>query len=256
MEEYSQEYFERRWATWARAQLINERNLRRCEVCAKDDQSPFDRVLWPGYIGERYSEGRVLIVGAVHNAGQLRTREMEHLATYAERWSRDGDVTKPNEYLSLVRESYLTSARRDWIKPNQVWGLLDDLIKKLKVTWEQVAFTNWSKCKSLTSNVPGATNAERKKEQDRRYLAHIGAVRDIHHRLPIEELRPNALFICCGLKSVVDEVRAADLDIPIIRVFDQPRATNRFAPKSKFPSIAPYHQWLHDDVKMYEEMVS
>lgn len=256
MDEYSQESFEHKWASWARMQLTTDGELRRCQVCPQDGESPFDRVLWPGYIGERYAEGRVLIVGAVHNAGQLRTREMEHLAGYAEQWSRDGDVDKPDEYLQVVRNSYLTSARRDWIRPNQVWGLLDQLVKKLNLSWEQVAFTNWSKCKSETSNLPGETKEERTKEKDRRYLAHIGVSKEMSHRLPIEELLPNALFVCCGLSSVVAQIKTANFDIPIIRVFDQPTSRNRFLPPSKFPTKTPYAQWLRDDATSFIELMS
>jgi len=242
-----------RWTRWAKQTVADNSDPRRCSVsfCAERDSTAFDRMLWPGYIGESYSEGRVLLVGGVHNAGQLRTNEMVALADFAEKWAVDELSDNDTPYVDLIRQSYLTSAQRIWIRERQVWGLLDDIVEKLGLSWKQIAFTNWNKCKSPTTGLPG-TKDEQKKEQARLYLAHIDAPEAILKRLPITELEPVALFICCGIASVVDSIRTANLQTRIVRVFDQPSVFNRFAPPSKFPKKQDYPAWLDEDTQRYK----
>ena len=64
---------------------------------------------WPGYLGGRYEDRRVLIVGAVHNAESLFTPEIKKLAAVACDWRRG--AVSDERYLSTVRWAYEYSKR-------------------------------------------------------------------------------------------------------------------------------------------------
>jgi hypothetical protein len=231
-----QALLEARWIGWARRVLARDGELRRCAVCTETGSTPFDQVLWPGYIGARYSEGLVVIVGAVHNAEELQTREMENLAKFAKDWAL-GKLSSDREYLDCLRAAYLTSAKCSWIRTGQVWKHFQTLLNKLGLCWEQVAFTNWNKCKSRTSIDPQKRSAL--------YNKHISASEDLFERLPIKELSPLVVFICCGNRTVVREVRKHPLQTPIIRVYNQ----RGF--RSKYRGDELYQKWLDADARAY-----
>jgi hypothetical protein len=97
---------------------------------------------WPGYLGARYEDGRVLIVGAVHNAEALFTPEIKKLAAIACDWRRG--AVSDERYLSTVRWAYEHS-RTTW-EQNTVWRNLRTLREKLGIDFDQTAFTNLAKC--------------------------------------------------------------------------------------------------------------
>jgi hypothetical protein len=200
-------------------------------------------VLWPGYIGERYSEGLVLLVGAVHNAEELRTPEMEELAKFAKVWGL-GRSKSDSEYLNLLRAAYLKSARREWIPKGQVWRHFQTLVDKLDLCWDRVAFTNWNKCKSPTHSII------HDQKRNALYNKHISEPQEILERLPIRELCPVAVFVCCGNRTVVCELRNACLGSRITRVY------NQRGWKSKHPTDQPYRKWLDDDAQAYRTAMS
>jgi len=97
---------------------------------------------WPGYLGPHYQDGRVLIVGAVHNGAELFTPEIEKLARIARDWRRG--AVSDEYYLSAVRWAYEQS-RTTWEK-NTVWRNLRILREELGINFQQTAFTNLAKC--------------------------------------------------------------------------------------------------------------
>jgi hypothetical protein len=100
--------YESAWIAWARSVVSGDGALRVCEICQTRGDTPFDRILWPGFIGERYADGGVLFVGAMHNAKQLRTPEMEELAEFVEHWA----MTAPSNALDPSRMSRACSRER------------------------------------------------------------------------------------------------------------------------------------------------
>jgi hypothetical protein len=46
------------------------------------------QIRWPGYIGPRYAEKRVLLVAARHNAGNLFTPQLRGYARILREWAR------------------------------------------------------------------------------------------------------------------------------------------------------------------------
>lgn len=236
-----QEQFEENWLQWARSVLVSGP----CKACTTNDGTIFDQVLWPGYIGKRYSKGLVLLVGAVHNAKQLQTQEMEQLAEFAKSWVTERSSQSDHDYLEKLRSAYLTSARRKWIRDGQVWGVFRDIKNALGLSWEHVAFTNWNKCKT-----PAGGGL---------YNKHINVYQDVFERLPITELRPSMVFICCGDRAaVVNKIKNAPLQNCHIRIFNQPttRKTATNSPlQSKFPDHQQYPKWRDDDASVYKAAI-
>jgi hypothetical protein len=97
---------------------------------------------WPGYLGARYEEGRVLIVGAVHNAAELFTPDIGQLAAMGCDWRRG--AVSDERYLSAIRWAYERS-KTTWEK-NTVWRNLRNLREELGIDFDQTAFTNLAKC--------------------------------------------------------------------------------------------------------------
>ncbi len=136
---------------------------------------------WPGYLGSRYKRGRVLLVGAIHNAGQLFTPEIVALESQVEKWMNASRSTDSNrQYLTAVQSAYLASSRR-WACNGNVWKRFDELLCYLGIDIEQVAFTNLAKCFCSV----GQNDTRFVKACLTRYP--VGAL--------IEEIQPKAVFI-------------------------------------------------------------
>jgi hypothetical protein len=101
---------------------------------------------WPGYLGSRYDEGRVFLVGAIHNADQLFTPEIVELESQVARWMNAPRTPQSDRrYLTSVRAAYLASSRR-WALKGNVWKRFNKLLGYLGIDMDQVAFTNLAKC--------------------------------------------------------------------------------------------------------------
>lgn len=231
---------EKAWLAWAREVIRTNGTQNRCRVCKNEATTAFERVLWPGYIGENYRVGGMLLVGAVHNREEFETKPISRLAAFAERWARGSERHPDDEYLRMLRAAYLESATKPISKTGRswtdgtVWRAFDALRKDAGLQWSDVAFTNWSKCASPTQSVNAVRN--------RLYREHIWDDVPVLQRLPIKELRPGAVFVICGDAKVVSAIRKSKLNVPIVRVFVQ------YGYKSKFPDERRWHEWLPDDI--------
>lgn len=132
---------EKQWLGYARGVLTGEQ-------CACGAQGA-DR--WPGFVGENYTNGRLLIVGAIHNSRALLTAEMLTLQQMARSWavhprSDQGDA----HFLSEVRSAYPKSMKA-WIdqgdgKVGRVWANISRVLGIFGLEMTEVAFTNLAKC--------------------------------------------------------------------------------------------------------------
>jgi len=246
------------WLRYARRVLFEhgQGGLRTCCLGAGTELPPHERVLWPGYLGARYGEGRVLLVGAVHNASELNTEPIRALAEKAVEWQSDplsDDLSR--EYLEAARSGYIKSATqklsvtgKSWADGG-VWGAFATLLETLKLAkggklktypapWELVAFTNLAKCAT-----PSGVG----------YTARVnhcnGSLLD---RLPIRELKPLALFVSCGPASIAHEFERAGIDVPIVRVFEQRSRRSKFPIESK--ESDSWDSWRGRDAKRYLDL--
>ena len=83
-----------------------------------------------------------MIVGAVHNAAELFTPEIDELVAIARDWRRG--VVSDEYYLSAVRCAYEQSKRAS--EKNTIWRNLRTLREELGIDFDQTAFTNLAKC--------------------------------------------------------------------------------------------------------------
>jgi hypothetical protein len=140
----TQSTFERSWLAYARRVLVE-----RTECDCDDD------IQWPGYLGAKYAEGRLLLVGAIHNAPVLEASGLSSIATFARTWA----FTEPNDegdetYLKTVRGAYLAAIPqwKQWHNDNghlvtgTVWTNFKKIVDRLELSFEHVAFTNLAKC--------------------------------------------------------------------------------------------------------------
>ena len=82
--------------------------------------------------GSRYEEGRVLLVGAIHNENQLFTHEIETLEAEVKTWlSSVRSDASDARYLRAQREAYEQSFGQ-WT--GQVWNNFRKLIRRLPQT--------------------------------------------------------------------------------------------------------------------------
>jgi hypothetical protein len=80
------------------------------------------------------------------------------------------------------------------------------------------------------------------------YLDHISEEAEILDRLPIRELKPNAVFVLCGQEKVVAAIRSARLDVQIVRACDQ------LGYGSKFPDELRWDEWRPHDVARFLDL--
>lgn len=133
---------ESRWLDYAR-NVLESRPLNEC--CERGAIRPGRIVRWPGYLGSRYEEGRVLLVGAIHNENKLFTPQIEALEAEVKTWLSSGRSDASDaRYLRAQREAYEQSFGH-WT--GQVWNNFRKLIRDY-FTLElcQTAFTNLAKC--------------------------------------------------------------------------------------------------------------
>ena len=138
----TQDEFEARWLAYAH------------KVLTVPCGCPCDGELsWPGYLGQEYAVGRVLLVGAIHNAPVLRSSGIFEIAPDVEAFVKasPGD---PQRYLDVVREAYVKAIPRWKTYVNEkgqritetVWKRLLLLVDAFGIPLTQIAFTNLAKC--------------------------------------------------------------------------------------------------------------
>jgi hypothetical protein len=106
---------------------------------------PYDTRL-PGFLGARYAERKVMLVGAIHNFTVLQTDlASESFLRYSndlKELSRAG--VAPVGMLQSMREAYAIAIAR-W-SGQGVWKIFDEIRSTLGLRWEQVVFTNLAAC--------------------------------------------------------------------------------------------------------------
>lgn len=130
-------------------------------------------VAWPGYMGTRYPDSRVLLVGAVHHAKVLNASGLLSIVPDLKKWSASPRTRALDQsYLSVVEKAYLEAIPRwiRWTEPNgasrrgAVWSNFKKILDALGLSFEDVAFTNLAKCA-----LPAGT---KQSEETRRIRAH------------------------------------------------------------------------------------
>jgi hypothetical protein len=124
-----------KWLTYARDVLTHGREQCTCDVARREPR-------WPGYIGARYPQGRVFLVGSSHFTANLFTPEISALMPIARAWA-NGTGVADKDYLEAVRSAYVASFP-SW--GGQVWTRFEKIVSALGLDWEDVAFTNLAKC--------------------------------------------------------------------------------------------------------------
>lgn len=219
------ENFEDSWLEWAK--LILDRT---CCVSTPASNAPLhERILWPGYVGSTYECGRVLFVGAVHNAGQLFTEPMKDLARVGDDWikgNRNG-----RDYAREARSAYIESAKT-WARGGTVWGSFKSILSDLELSWQDVAFCNAAKCctpvgQGFKERVDGCRGR-------------------IPERLPIKALHPWAVFVCCGrLQCWGSELKK---HVPMVRIYKQKGF------RSLWPTTDKWQTWRAADKERYRQI--
>ncbi len=124
-----------KWLLYARRLLTAGPELCQCSSLVRMPR-------WPGFLGEKYHEGRVLLVGSVHFTSKLFTPEIKALIPIATDWAAGGNVTD-EDYLRATRMAYSASFSQ-W--SGQVWDRFAKIVKALGLDWQHVSFTNLAKC--------------------------------------------------------------------------------------------------------------
>jgi hypothetical protein len=103
------------------------------------------RVRWPGFLGQRYAEKRVLFLGARHNTDNLFTGALREYAEKLRTWaSRERDTSVDAAFLEQMRKAHRMTFDQ-WSRQG-VWKIFKRLSEELSFTFEQVAFANLAKC--------------------------------------------------------------------------------------------------------------
>jgi hypothetical protein len=248
---------ERDWLTYARCVIVDKTaSERRC--CLKS-RAAIEQTLWPGYLGFGYetSAKRVLLVAAVHNESKLyigALNRMKCLESKARAWAtRAPGAPDDEQYLDLVRCAYQQSARYwapDFFRgppdpePGTPWGALFRIMKALGVGISDIAFTNLAKCKLLK---PRRDDKARFAQYTRDYNECICAcMGDAIKAIRTDILKPSAIFIACGTRSLVKKARQELAnDDAHLRIFDQ--GGNKIG-RSRYPDDEqPFAEWLAAD---------
>jgi hypothetical protein len=103
----TQAQFESRWLAYARKVMTVPCG---CE-CDRDTS-------WPGYIGKDYELGRVLLVGAIHNAPVLRNSGIFEILPDIDAFKRSPPGEQDHTYLRIVRNAYLAAIPKWATYPN------------------------------------------------------------------------------------------------------------------------------------------
>jgi hypothetical protein len=148
--------FEAEWLAYARHTITS--GERSC-LCPAQDRL----IRWPGYLGERYDTGRVLLVGAIHNTARLFTEQISALEPIARNWAQSPEAAKRDAaYLHALRQAYRASIPQwqSWVVDGRtvrgtVWSRFQDIIDALGANWDQVAFTNLAKCHTPVQSIDG-----------------------------------------------------------------------------------------------------
>ncbi len=157
-----------KWLDYAYA-AVAERRMTGC-ACDSD-------VAWPGYMGTRYPDRRVLLVGAIHHAKVLNASGLLSIVPCVKAWAANRTKACDAEaldrsYLSVVEKAYLEAIPGFicWKEPSgasrrgAVWSNFEKILDALGLSFEDVAFTNLAKCA-----LPAGT---RQSEETRRIRAH------------------------------------------------------------------------------------
>jgi len=233
------------WLVYARG-VLGDGVLRSCcQFPVAADRPLRKRVLWPGYIGVNYAKGRVLFVGAMHNAGELFTSEIGALAEVAAQWIRSAATSTTNaHHLEEVRRAYLASIPR-WTK-GAVWGRFDRIRRRLNLTWEDIAFTNIAKCAEISD----ANDRDSKKRYNKRITKCTGSFFD---RVPLAELQPLAIFVACDNATVRGALEASH-QIPIRRNYHNTYGYYRTEVEAGTRATVGETTWLSADADHYAEL--
>lgn len=215
------------WLEWAKPILG-----RTCCVSTPASNAPLhERILWPGYVGSTYERGRVLFVGAVHNAGQLYTEPIIDLARAANDWITSDRKENGRNYAREARSAYIKSAQT-WARRGMVWRSFKTILSDLELRWQDVAFCNAAKCctpvgQGYKERVDGCHGSSLE-------------------RLPIKELDPVAVFVCCGrLQCWGMELAACGR---MVRIYNQRNYLSRWPTQDK------WQIWRAADKKRYHQI--
>lgn len=220
-----------KWLDYAHATVAE----RRTTGCACDAD-----VAWPGYMGTRYPDGRVLLVGAIHHAKVLNASGLLSIVPEVKAWGASHRTEAlDRKYLSVVEKAYLDAIPGfiRWKEPSgasrrgAVWSNFKKILDALGLSFEDVAFTNLAKCA-----LPAGT---KQSEETRRIRAHERARR---LRTLIDKIDPLYVVIAKDNKAVNRIVRIPTSDRRIVR-----RCNNRtFVSSGRLLS-----EWLPEDFSHY-----
>lgn len=225
-----QRELERRWCEYAR------RVHQRSAGCPCD----VDDAAWPGFMGENYAVGRVLIVGSIHNAPVLRASGIYDVVPHVERWFHS-EAPDDRGYLRTLRAAYL-AAIPNWKRyvnadgrqvTGAVWTNISKVVSKLGLTFADVAFTNLAKC-----GLPTKTSWPKERlriEAHERCTPLSGLIRDIE---------PHYVLIA----KEVDGIRE------IVRIEPREQTLVRWCHNLNFTSASRKRDvWLAEDAKWYAD---
>lgn len=223
------------WLDYAR-NVIEPRPLNEC--CGRGAILTGRIVRWPGYLGSRYEEARVLLVGAIHNENQLFTPQIKTLEAEVKTWLSSGRSDASDAlYLRAQREAYEQSFDH-WT--GQVWNNFRKLIKDyFKVELCQTAFTNLAKCYLP----PGDASV------DKCVVACAGSYPIAHL---VCRLRPIAVLVAKSSKATdtLTPRKKANASLPLIFRFGN---ANTWAGKMKGRNL---EEWAPEAAELYRKALS
>jgi hypothetical protein len=223
-----QREIERRWCVYARRVLEQRAGC----PCDTDDAA------WPGFIGENYSVGRVLIVGSIHNAPVLRASGIYNVLPYAKRWVA-ADAGDDSRYLRVVRAAY-ADAIPHWIRyvndngryvAGAVWTNIAKVVGSLGLTLSDIAFTNLAKC-----GLPTKTSWRLERLRIEAHEQHTPLSR------LIRDIEPQYVLIAKEVSGITEIVRLEPRELTLVR----------WCHNLNFTSAGRKRDvWLAEDVEWY-----
>jgi hypothetical protein len=203
---------ENEWLSYAWSVLTDGEHVRQCE---KSGGTGIEDVSlrWPGYLGERYKPGGLMIVANIHRdfaSGRAGADLASRLVLSTKAWRDIGrSEASDSAYLSANRTCYLEGLR-SWT----VGSWLAKFVHLAGLRFEDVTYLNAARCQSMV----GARQSLQRLCLRRFPLRHLETI-----------LRPSLVLTCSTV--VRDETR---LDAPV-RWFHQRNGIDRYG--------RPFDEW-------------
>ena len=123
------------------------------ETCVRSGGIGIDnqKLRWPGYMGDGYTEGGLLFVGNIHrdfDSGKVKSGLAEKLSNGSIAWVNKGrSEESDNSYMQNNRSCYLEGFA-GW----RIGAFFKKLLTQVDMEWNEVAYTNGAKCQSLNGS--------------------------------------------------------------------------------------------------------